>query len=185
MRTTTTKRLAAAALCAAGALSAQAMDLQPHGISLDLGTGWRAPRMVGVGVMWDWDFHHLSRRAELTAHTELLLNRWTVDPVVGGHNFLWQYAVLPTLRMRLDRGASPVFIEVGVGLSWLDHEYRTPMERFGSRWDFYDVLGLGYTIGGPRGNNEVGLRWAHTSNGGFVEPNPGQNFFQLRYLRRF
>jgi lipid A 3-O-deacylase len=184
MRTTTIQRLAMAALLLAGCLPAHALDLVPHGISITGGPGERAPRMVGLGLMWDWDWRRISRESEVTAHTELLLNRWDIDPAAG-HRHLFQYAVLPTLRMRLNQGASPFFIEVGVGLSWLDHEYRTRLERFGSRWNFYDVIGGGYTFGGPHGNNEVALRWTHTSNAGFVDPNPGQTFIVMRYTRRF
>jgi hypothetical protein len=31
----------------------------------------------------------------------------------------------------------------------------------------------------------VGLRLSHVSNAGIKEPNPGENFLQLRYARSF
>lgn len=185
MTKTTMLRLLAAALLPAACLPAQALDLRPDGISLQGGPGWRAPRMAGLGLTWQWDFRRVSRLAEVTVHTELLVNRWTIDPVVGGHSTVLQYALLPVLRMRFDRGASPFFWETGIGGSWLDHEYRTPLERFGTRWNFYDMVGVGYTLGGPQGKDEVGVRWAHTSNAGLRNPNPGQSFVLVRYVRRF
>ena len=184
MKSTTIQRLGVAALLLAGCLPARALDLVPHGVFLEGGPGERAPRMVGAGLVWDWDWRRVSRESEVTAQTELHLNRWDIDPAAG-HRHLLQYAVVPMLRMRLHQGASPFFLEVGIGLSWLDHEYRTRLERFGSRWNFYDVVGAGYTFGGPQGKNELGLRFTHVSNGGTVEPNPGQSFVLLRYTRRF
>jgi lipid A 3-O-deacylase len=46
-------------------------------------------------------------------------------------------------------------------------------------------MGLGYTLGGPDGKQEIGLRWSHTSNAGLKKPNPGQDFLQLRLVQRF
>jgi lipid A 3-O-deacylase len=31
----------------------------------------------------------------------------------------------------------------------------------------------------------VALRWVHISNAGFKQPNPGQDFLQVRYVQRF
>jgi lipid A 3-O-deacylase len=53
------------------------------------------------------------------------------------------------------------------------------------RQAFLDVMGLGYTLGGPDGKQEIGLRWSHTSNAGLKKPNPGQDFLQLRLVQRF
>jgi lipid A 3-O-deacylase len=178
-------RLLAAALLAAGIAPAQAVDLGPDGASIEIGAGRHAVQMVGVDLVWDWNFERL-RRAELTAHTELMLNRWRAHALEGGHFELTQAVLLPSLRMRLDRGSSPWFLEVGVGASWMDHTFMTPPDRrFGSRWNFYDVVGAGYTFGGAAGRNEIGLRWSHVSNAGLKKPNPGQDFLQLRYVRRF
>ena len=87
--------------------------------------------------------------------------------------------------MRLDRGASPWFLEVGIGLSYMNHKLQTPDKQFSSEWNFYDVLGAGYTFGGPLGKQEVDVRLVHFSNAGLKNPNPGLNFVQLRYSREF
>lgn len=183
MTKTTMLRLLAAALLPAACLPAHALDLRPDGVSLERGYGSRAPRMIGVGMIWDWDFKRV-RRAEVTAQTEVLINRWDIDPAAGNRHML-EYVVLPSLKMRLDRGASPFYLEVGIGFSWLDHEYRTYLEKMATRWNFYDMVGVGYTFGGPQGKNELALRWVHTSNAGLKNPNPGQSFGQLRFVRRF
>jgi lipid A 3-O-deacylase len=184
MKTTMLARACATALLAAAALpAAHAVDFTPDGVSLQAGGG-EGTGMAGVGIIWNWNFEAL-RRAELTAHTELMLNGWHADAVDGGHRNYAQVVLLPTLRMRLDRGASPWFFELGVGPSYLNKHFQTPDKEFGTQWNFYDVLGAGYTLGGPQGKQEIGLRLAHISNAGIRKPNPGQDFLQLRYVHWF
>ena len=175
----------AATLLAAAPGMARALDLVPDGVSLQAGAGTHHTRMAGVGLVWDWDFQRMRKRAELTAHTELLVNHWTADEAGGGSQSLTQLVLLPSLRMRRKQGASPWFYEVGIGVSWLDTPYVTPRKSFGTQWNFYDMLGVGYTVGGRDGLREVLLRWVHTSNAGIVKPNPGQDFVVLRLVQRF
>jgi lipid A 3-O-deacylase len=174
---------AAALLVAAGQVFA--FNMRPDGVSFEAGPGRTGTNMAGVGLVWDWDFERMRRKSELTAHTELLVNRWRADALGGGHQQLTQLVVLPSLRMRLDRGRSPWFIELGIGASFLSKHFETPDKNFSTRWNFYDVLGVGHTFGGPNGQNELGLRWTHTSNAGIRKPNPGQDFLQVRYAHRF
>lgn len=164
--------------------SAHAFDFQPDGVALKAGVGKHGTAMAGVGVLWDWDWERLRRKAELTAHTELMLNHWRADAVGGGSQSLTQVVVLPTLRMQLSQGRSPWYLEVGVGASWLDRKFVTPRKEFSTQWNFYDVLGAGYAFGARR-QHELGARWVHVSNAGIKNPNPGQDFLQLRYVARF
>jgi lipid A 3-O-deacylase len=182
---TTIVRAALLPVLLAAAAPVHAFDPRPDGVSLEAGAGRHSTHMVGVGLVWDWNFERLRRFAELTAHTELLLNRWSADALGGGDLDLTQVAVLPSLRMRLDRGASPWFIELGIGASWMDRDFITPRKQFSTRWNFYDVVGMGHTFGGPNGRHELGLRWNHVSNAGLRHPNPGQDFLQVRYVMRF
>jgi lipid A 3-O-deacylase len=185
MKTTKNLRLCVVAgLLAAAAPLSQALDLKPDAVAVQAGGGTHGTRMAGVGIVWDWDFERL-RRAELTAQTELMLNGWRADAPGGGEKTYHQIVLLPSLRMRFDRGASPWFAELGIGASWMDRLFATPDKQFSTRWNFYDMMGVGYTLGGPTGHHELGLRWVHVSNGGVKKPNPGQDFIQLRYVNRF
>ncbi len=47
-----------------------------------------------------------------------------------------------------------------------------------------DHLAAGWQFG-PRRDHELTLRIQHFSNAGIRHPNPGENFVQLRYARRF
>jgi lipid A 3-O-deacylase len=176
-------------LLLAGALlastpAAHAIDFTPDAASLRIGAGSHGTSMAGVGIVWDWDFERLRRKAELTAHTEFMVNTWRADAVGGGTQTITQLALLPSLRMTLSQGRSPWFIELGVGISWMDRLFVTPQKRFSTQWNFYDMMGVGYQFGANRGH-ELGLRWAHVSNAGLKKPNPGQDFLQLRYVARF
>jgi hypothetical protein len=133
--------------------------------------------------VWDWDWR-LQRRGLFTAQTELLVSQWRADRVGGGSYSLQQYTLLPVLRIRPDEGRSPWYLEAGIGASWLSRDYVTPNKTFGSRWNFYDMLGGGYSFGASR-RHELGLRYVHTSNLGIRDPNPGEDFLLLRYGVKF
>ena len=180
--TTAMFRACAAGLLATGCSLAQAVDWQPDAVTVMGAIGEHDAVMAGAGLRWDWDFHRLRRKSELTAHTELILNEWRAElhDHSGKRNYT-QFVVLPSLRMRLDRGASPWFLEFGIGLSWMNRKMEMPGKEFSTQWNFYNVLGLGYTLGGPLGAHELDLRLVHFSNAGFRNPNPGLNFLQLRY----
>lgn len=180
----TIARLFAAGLLAATACSSQAFNLRPDGVTVRAGAGGHGTAMAGVGIVWDWDFQRMRRKAELTAHTELMVNHWRYDAIGGGSGQLTQLVLLPSLRMRLERGQSPWFIELGIGASWMDQLLETPRKRFSTQWNFYDMLGIGYSFGEEH-DHELALRWVHVSNAGIKKPNPGQDFVQLRYVRRF
>ena len=181
-RTTTLLRLCAGCLLAVGASLTQAADWRPDGVVLEAGVGRNGNKLLGAGLSWDWKFHHLTRAAELSARTELLLNEWWVDDIGGGHRGFTQLVLLPTLRMQMAQGRSPWFFELGIGASYMDPLYVTPDKQFSTRFNFYDVLGVGYRLGQDR---ELGLRLNHVSNGGIKNPNPGEEFVQLRFLQRF
>lgn len=182
---TTKNHLLALALCLSVLAPAHAFNLRPDGVSVFAGGGSHGSAIAGGSLLWDWDFERMRRKAELTAHTELIFNEWRASAVGGGNAYYAQVALLPTLRMRLKRGQSPWYIELGIGISYLDKHFQTPQKEFSTRWNFYDVMGLGYTLDGPDGKHEINARWLHVSNGGLEKPNPGQDFLQLRYVKRF
>jgi lipid A 3-O-deacylase len=165
---------------------AHAFDLRPEAFTVQAGASEHSVRMVGAGLRWAWDFDSMRKSAELTGHTELLANQWRAE--LADRSAVVQYTqlvLLPTLRMQLARGASPWFFEVGVGVSWTDHAFQTPGHTFSTQWNFQEVLGAGYVLGGPRGRDEIQLRLGHFSNAGLENPNPGETYLQLRYARRF
>ncbi len=110
---------------------------------------------------------------------------FSVAPNNQGSSYkTWMAGVTPTLRLRLQEGRSNWFVEGGIGVSYSDVPYRTNSKKFSTRFNFADHVGVGYSFG-PQRNQEVVLRVQHFSNGGIENPNPGENFLQLRYVHTF
>lgn len=160
------------------------MDWKPDAAEVVAGAAGNGAGQVGAGLVWDWDTRK-QRRALVTGQTELIASYWNAKAVGGGRQGLMNVALVPVLRMELDQGRSPWVLELGIGISWLSKQYRTPDKAaFSSTWNFYDVIGAAYRFGAKE-EQEIGARFTHISNAGLRLPNPGENFLLLRYVRRF
>lgn len=175
--------IALALLLACAAPAVHADGLRPDGAFLEAGLAPHGTGRVAGGLVWDWGWR-AERRALLSAQTELAVAAWRADAIGGGSQHLFQVVLLPVLRMQLDRGRSPWFLEFGIGASWQNRIYRTPNKDTSTRWNFHDMLGVGRRFG-AQGAQELGLRYVHISNGGVRDPNGGEDFVQLRYGVRF
>jgi hypothetical protein len=103
----------------------------------------------------------------------------------GSDRSTWVIGAKPTLRWRPNLGQSPWFAEAGLGVSYAtNRRFVTDYKEFSTRFNFATHIGMGYLFG-EQLKNEVSLRLEHHSNAGIKEPNPGENFLQLRYGRRF
>lgn len=122
---------------------------------------------------------------ELTAYWDFLLSRWSYEaPTQQRHDLLAQVGAKPTFRWSPGGAFGRSFFEAGVGATFTSSLYRTEGKRFSTKFNFGDHLAVGYTLD-PERTHEVALRVEHYSNAGIKHPNPGENFVQLRYARRF
>lgn len=122
---------------------------------------------------------------QFSGYWDGFISEWHAPSLIGGGRSSYtQLGVIPTLRYRLDGGQSRWFADAGLGLTYLDKIYSTPDRSFSSRFQFSEVLGVG-RIFGAQGQYELGLRFQHFSNAGITEPNPGENFVQLRFVAKF
>ncbi|RCX08536.1 acyloxyacyl hydrolase [Extensimonas vulgaris] len=112
------------------------------------------------------------------------LSGWDGDAREGQRKYYAQIGVVPMFRYHFDEGASPWFVDAGIGASYLHKTYEVGDKRFGSRWNFSDHLGVGRVFGAQQ-EQELGLYVKHVSNAGFKEPNPGETFLELRYAHTF
>ena len=163
--------------------SAQA-DWRPDGGFIELGGAAHGTHAITAGVDWLGSWRKDELGSELTGRMELFASHWAWDARLGGRTSSTLVGVVPLARLRFDHGRSPWFAEGGIGLAVADRRYVTPQKIFSTSWNFYDVLALGYSFGAQR-NQEVSLRFTHTSNAGIKQPNPGENFVQLRWATRF
>jgi len=176
---TNTKRLLALVNASVLSLAAQAADWRPDGVFVEGGLAPSRSYSATVGASWAWSWQGRFGNAQATGSTEAYLSRWHAN---GGtqRQALTQVGLLPLVRLRLDHGRSPWFMEGGVGVTMMDHLYRNDGKQFSTRFNFVDVFGIGRSMGADR-RHEISLRLAHVSNANIKQPNPGENFLQLRY----
>jgi len=147
--------------------------------------GAKGTQSLAVGLSWDWDARWTLGPGELRPYIEATLSQWRYDaPTPGDKDHLTQLAMTPVLRWRANGGASPWFVEAGVGLSFTSSLYHSSDKQFSTSFNFGSHLGVGRNFG-ARQEHELVLRVEHFSNAGIKHPNPGENFAQLRYTYRF
>jgi hypothetical protein len=136
-----------------------------------------------AGLIWNLGKDGLNER--WSVYLEGSVSRWQSR---GGHatdhGVLAQLALIPVVRYRFDEGRAPWFVEGGIGATVTSSVYRNLDKHFSTAFNFGDHLGVGYAFG-PAHKDEIVLRAEHFSNGGIKQPNPGQNFLELRYVHRF
>jgi lipid A 3-O-deacylase len=133
-----------------------------------------------LGLRWGWSWHAALWGGAVTGLTELSIANWRYDAYRGGSDSLQQLSISPMFQWRPDAGLSRWFLEGGIGLTQTSHRYITPEREFSTNFNFGSQIAVGVDLG-ERRQHELSLRAAHFSNGGIREPNPGQNFVQLRY----
>ena len=90
----------------------------------------------------------------------------------------------PVVRLQPRSQFADWFVEAGVGANMILPMYRSADKRFSTEFNFGEHLGIGREFG-MYNQHEIALRVQHFSNGGLKEPNPGENFLQVRYVSRF
>jgi lipid A 3-O-deacylase len=173
------QRIALLALAPVLPLAAQAAGWTPDGVFAQAGFAPSHSHSITAGALWQWDWQGRFGNALATGMTEVYLSRWSAHG-----DTVTQAALVPLVRLRLDHGRSPWFLEGGIGVSVMDDLYRNHGKQFSTRFNFVDVLAAGRSLG-PDGRHEVSLRLAHFSNANIRKPNPGESFLQLRYTAMF
>lgn len=161
------------------ALSAAAADLRPGGMFVQAGAGDSATKAVSIGAVWPWAWQRDVGPGRIGGYTEAYVSHWRASDNGQRVDFT-HLGLVPMLRYRFAAGASPWFIEGGIGLTFMDRMFRTSDKQFSTRFNFADVVGVGRSFGEQQ-RQEVTLRLTHFSNGGVKHPNPGLNMVRLRY----
>ena len=162
---------------------AQAIEVAPKGIYVEIGGAEHSTYAAGAGLIWPWSLRGSWLGGEITGSTDAFINHWNAKSWSRrqGHSLV---GVVPLLRYRFSDGRSPWFVEGGIGLSVLDSRIQGPDKSMGSSFNFYDALAAGFNFGSDR-RHELSLRVTHLSNAGIKKPNPGENFIRLRYTALF
>ncbi|HEX6361432.1 MAG TPA: acyloxyacyl hydrolase [Albitalea sp.] len=146
----------------------------------------RGTNAATAGGWWDGAWRLDRAWGSATVHLEVSLGHWSAHPPEHGAEAttsVTQFGITPVVRLH-PRGSGGWFVEGGIGVNMLSPHYRNGDKRFSTSFNFGDHLAVGRHID-PRGEHELSLRLQHFSNAGIERPNPGEDFLQLRYLRRF
>ena len=176
------------ALCLVVTASSGFADAQggvvPSGVFLQSGTAG-GTHAASAGAWWGWEKQWAVAGGALSGYWEGSLSAWSY-PAMDGRRTAWlgQVGLVPVFRYRQDGPWSKWFAEVGVGLTLTSTVYETRRRRFSTTFNFADHVAVGRSFGSSD-QHELALRLEHFSSAGISEPNPGVNFVQLRYSRRF
>ncbi len=175
-------RCAVAAVLTSVTTSAVAADYD-YAALIQGGEGDRNVRSGAIGI--SRGFSPVGSTSPWSFYGEAVLGEWFVHQPAGSERRAFtQVTFAPVVRYDLSQFVSGVFIEAGIGLSLIAPHFRDNDRRFSTVFNFDDHASLGYRFGDRR-ENEISIRAEHFSNGGIRNPNPGQNFAQLRYARHF
>lgn len=156
---------------------------RPDKVFVQLGAAEDA-QMAVVGVTWDVPALRGFAWGNGSGYVEASVGRWLSDVSDGSRSSAWvtQLGITPVLRWHPFE-SSRWFTEAGIGINVLAPIYRSNDKRFSTAFNFGDHVGIGLQFGEGR-RHELALRFQHFSNAGIKDPNPGENFLQLRYSAR-
>ncbi len=178
-----TEAAVAAAADAQAQAQADSRDYS-HAFFLQVG-GAEDTNMLVAGITWDWPWHRDNALGRLSGYWEMSFGRWDTDhPARDASAWVTQFGITPVLRLYPASWGGRWFVEGGIGVNLLLPVYRSRDKRFSTSFNFGDHLAVGRRFG-KHAEHELSLRLQHFSNAGIKSPNPGEDFIQLRYSRRF
>jgi hypothetical protein len=145
------------------------------------GVAAKETQMLVIGATRDWAWEKELSWGRATGYWEVALGRWHSEG--KGSQWVAQVGVTPVLRVYPHRWNEGWFIEGGIGANLLFPVYHSERKRFSTVFNFGDHIAVGKRFGDKQ-QHELALRFQHFSNGGIEEPNPGEDFLQLRYSRQ-
>ena len=119
----------------------------------------------------------------LGGYTEVDLGRWRTRGRISDDNFT-RFGVTPVLRLYPRALGGSWFAEAGVGLNWISPKYRNDARVFSTTFNFGERIAVGRRFG-EKQSREISLGFEHYSNADIKQPNPGENFVNLRFAYRF
>jgi lipid A 3-O-deacylase len=180
---------AAVLLVASGGAAHAAADsilpsLKPSSLFAQVGAGDNNTQSYLAGATWEWNWTKQTKWGDITGFQEASFGRWVVrDAPDSGSAWATQLGITPVFRLRPASWGGEWFTELGIGANVILPLYRSKHKRFSTEFNFGDHVAVGRWFG-DRSQHELALRFEHFSNAGIDEPNPGENFVQLRYAHR-
>jgi lipid A 3-O-deacylase len=172
-------------MCAAGIGECDAAEAAHAGFT-QVGGSERS-RSIAFGYAWSLPWQQPWWGGRLASYAEVSVGHWTATGPMRGsdpHVFT-RVGITPVARWYPTASEDGRwFLEAGIGAHLFAPVYRVGGRRFSSSFNFGDHVALGRVFGST-GRHEWAVRLQHFSNAGLREPNPGEDFLQLRYAVRF
>lgn len=178
-----TTRRVAAALCFAAFASAHAQSPDQSAF-VQIGDGDSRTRSGALGYTRAFGTIDTGQGGRWDFHGEASLGRWFARGDDDAHRAFTQFGLTPVARYGFAPGRVDWFAEIGVGVKLIVPIFHSGDRHFSTAFNFGDHVAVGARFGALR-VNEIALRVQHFSNGGVRQPNPGEDFVQLRYARHF
>jgi len=175
--------LAVAAVLAPAAAGAKEL-VSPVGVFVEGGAADDARSLV-VGAAWTWLQPSKGGEGHASGYLETSIGEWACHKDAGEHykSCSTQIGLTPVIRYQPSSWTN-WFMEVGIGADAIFPAYQSDQRRFATEFNFGDHVGIGRKFGEQQ-RDELELRAEHYSNGGYKNPNPGENWVQLRYMHWF
>ena len=156
----------------------------PYGAFIEGGISDDSRSLVG-GIAWTWVQPSKWGAGRASGYLETSIGEWACHRSEGQqyHACSTQFGLTPVIRYE-PQAWEHWYMELGIGADVIAPAWKTDRRRFSTEFNFGDHIGLGRKFG-DEGRDEIELRAEHYSNGGYRNPNPGENWFQLRYMHWF
>jgi hypothetical protein len=142
---------------------------------------WDSARQAVIGVQSPWPIHY--EGDNWTTYWQGELGEWWTKKDGEHYTSSTEIALGPVARYFLNERHS-LYAEGVANIGFIGPRYWRDSEQEGTAFDFGGAMAFGYRFG-PSFGSEISLRAEHFSNGGLRDPNPGRNFFQIRYAFSF
>ncbi len=142
---------------------------------------WDSAREGAVGIQTPWPISFGDGPWSTFWQGEL--GDWFTKKQGREYESSGEIAVGPVGRYYLN-GARALYLEGLINISFVAPRFWRDSEQQGTVFNFGGAFAFGYRFGQSE-TNEISIRSEHFSNGGLREPNPGRNFFQIRYAHAF
>jgi lipid A 3-O-deacylase len=164
----------------ASAGNAVLSGLMPGAFFVQVGAGTHV-NTWSVGAIWQLPWQRDTSFGRLATSIEASFGQWQTHGQRQHTRPFGQFGLTPSLRFFPDAWHGQWFVEAGVGANMISPAYHTDGKRFSTAFNFGDHLAIGRAFGSAH-QQEMALRIEHFSNAGIDQPNPGEDFLQLRWV---
>ncbi|QJR81168.1 acyloxyacyl hydrolase [Alteromonas pelagimontana] len=131
---------------------------------------------ISVSILQDWKWLGSPK-----LHLEGALNNWQNSNDHSDNIFA--FTISPVLAWQLSDGPRPLYLEAGIGGSYLDAT-RLSNRRLSTRFQFEDRIGVSWQYL-AHSDARIMLSYVHYSNADINRPNDGLDFFGLTWSNTF